>query len=108
MQLDLAHLKRGRMPVAHQIADQALVVLHMLGPCPIADPRRLHDGSIIAHIVDDADKAVVQNRVGAVKMRLHPVADRAQCGARRGALCVDFGDLVRGQRNCLQFLFGLV
>ena len=99
VQLDLAHLERRRMPVAHQVTDQPLVVGHMPGAGTVRDAGGLDDGGIVAHVINDADKAVVQNLMRAVKMRLHPFGNRPQRGARRGALCVDFGDLVGGKRH---------
>ena len=34
-------------------------------------------GGIVAHVVDHPDKAVIQHGMGGIKMRLHPLADRA-------------------------------
>jgi hypothetical protein len=62
MELDLAHLERGRMPMAHQIADQRLVLADLLGAAAIGDAGRLDHRIIVAHIVDDADKAVIEHR----------------------------------------------
>ena len=61
MQLDFAHFERRRMIVAHQVANQALIVSQFLGPCAVRNPGSLNDGLVVSHIVDDADKTVVQN-----------------------------------------------
>jgi hypothetical protein len=68
VELDLAHLERGGVPVAHEVADQALVVLDVLGAGAVGDAGGLDDGGIVAHVVDDADEAVVKHGVGAVEM----------------------------------------
>ena len=78
VELDLAHLEGGRVPVAHQVADQPFVVLHRFRAAPIADAGRLTDRRIVAHIVDDAHKAVVEHGNGLVEMGLHPFGDGAQ------------------------------
>ena len=91
VELDLAHLERGRVPVPHQVADQPLVVRDRLGAAAIADAGRLHDGRVVAHVVDDPDQPVVEHRDGVVQPRLHPFADRAQGGTRRAAILVDLG-----------------
>ena len=99
MQFDLAHLKGRRVPVAHEIADKPLIVLDRFGALAIADPRRLTDRRIVAHIVDNADKPVVQHRVSLIKMCLHPLANGTQRRHRCTAQCLDFGLLVWGQRH---------
>lgn len=99
VELDLAHLERGGVPVAHEVADQALIVLDMFGAGAVGDAGGLHDGGVVAHVVDDADEAVVEDFVGDVEMRLHPFADGAEGGARYGAGGFDFGFLVGGQRH---------
>ncbi len=96
VQLDLAHLERGRVPVAHQVADQPFVVLHRFGAFAVGHARRLTDRGIVAHIVDDADEAVVEHVVGFVKVPFHPFGHRAQRGFGIAAQCVDFGLLVWG------------
>ena len=99
MQLDFAHLEGRRMPVPHQIADQTFVIADMFGARAIGHARGLHDGGVIAHIVDHADKAVIQHLMCAIQMRLHPLGHGAQGGARGGAGCLDFGKLVGGKRH---------
>jgi hypothetical protein len=72
VELDFAHLERGRVPVAHEVADQALVIGDRLGALAIADAGGLRDGAVVAHVVDDADKAVVQNGMRGIEALLHP------------------------------------
>ena len=43
----------------HQIADQTLVVLHRFRAFAVADPRRLTNRSVVAHIVDDPHKPMI-------------------------------------------------
>ena len=97
MQFHLAHLERGRMPVAHQIADQPFVIGHRFGATAIRYPCRLTNRRIIAHVINHPDKSVVQHRDRGVQVPLHPVRHCAQGQAGAGALCGDVGLLVRGQ-----------
>jgi len=83
--------------VPHQVADQALVVLDVLGPGAVADAGGLDDGRVVAHVVDDADEAVVEDGMGAVEMGLHPFADGAEGGAGIGPGGLDLGGLVGGE-----------
>ena len=62
VQLDLAHLEGGRVMVAHQVADQAGVVAGGPGAGAVGDAGGLHDGGVVAHVVDDPDEAVVEDR----------------------------------------------
>ena len=64
VELDLAHLKRRRMAVAHQVIDQPGILVDFFGAAAIGNARRLHDGAIVAHIVDDAHKPVVEHGNG--------------------------------------------
>ena len=100
VQLDLAHLEGRGVPVAHQVVDQAAVVADLLGAAAVGDPRRLHDGGVVAHIVDDADEAVVEHRDRLVEQLLErrhggaprrggswPAAPRSPRSSRRRAPC---------------------
>ena len=91
VELDLAHLEGRRVPVAHEVADQALVIGDGLGALAIADAGGLGDGGVVAHVVDDADEAVIENGVDGVEVLLHPRA----CGA---------AGLVGGGTKLLDFL----
>ncbi len=46
-----------RMP--EEIADESPVFVDFLGARPVRHPRRLHDGSVVAHVIDDPDKPIV-------------------------------------------------
>ncbi len=59
--LDLAHLERRRVTVPHEIVDEAAILADLLGAAAVAHPRGLHDGGIVAHVVDDADEAVIEH-----------------------------------------------
>ena len=69
----------------------------MFGAGAVADAGGLHDGGIVAHVVDNADEAVVENGVGIVEMCLHPFGDGAEGGAREAALGCGLGKLVGGE-----------
>ena len=99
MQLDLAHLERGRMPMPHQIADKPLVILHRFGAFAVRHTRRLANGGIIAHVIDHPHKPMIQHRNGRIKMLLDPRRDRPQSGLGLGAQGIDFGLLINGKRH---------
>ena len=61
VQLDLAHLERCRVIVAQEVPDQAAVLVHLLGAGPVRYPGRLHDGAVVAQVVDDPDEALVEH-----------------------------------------------
>ena len=64
VQLELAHLERRRVSVPHQVADEAAVLVPALGAPAVGRSRRLHDGRVVAHVVDDAHEPVVQHANG--------------------------------------------
>ena len=88
---DLAHLERRRMAMPHQIVDQPLIFADPPSAAAIRNPRRLHDRRIIAHIVDDADKAVIEHRDRLVKDFLQR---RHRYPSRRPGFNTLGGDLV--------------
>ena len=59
--LDFAHLKRRAVPVAHQITDQAAILIRRARAAAIGNARSLHNGGVIAHVIDHPDKAVIQH-----------------------------------------------
>ncbi len=67
MQLQLAHLKRGRVVMPHKVSDQTTVLVHPPGPCPVGDTRGLDDGRVGAHVVDDSHEAIVEYLEGLPK-----------------------------------------
>ena len=85
------------MAVAHQVADQPGIVPRLLGPGAVRDARRLHDGGIVAHVVDDADKTVIEHRYRLIKAFFQPRRDGAARGLRLGAGGLDLGFLLLGQ-----------
>ena len=99
--LDLAHLERRGMAVAHQVADQAGVLGHPPRAAAIRHPRRLHDRRIVAHVVDHPDEAVIQHRNRLEQHRFQR-GDGGACGRRPlGAGGVDLGFLLVGQAHRL-------
>jgi hypothetical protein len=101
VQLDLAHLERRRVPVAHQVADQAGVVARGLRARAVADARGLDDRAIVAHVVDDADEAVVEHRDRLVQERLDARRGGAAGDVLLGMGGVDFGLLFGRQRHII-------
>ena len=67
VELELHHLERRRVPVAGQVADQPAVLVDLLRPLAVADPRGLHDREIgglpdrreSRHHVEERDQAVL-------------------------------------------------
>src|SRR5690606_1064348 len=67
VKLYLAHLEGRGVTVPHQIADETTILLHALGTTAIGNAGRLDDSRIVAHIVDDPDETMIQNRQRAVE-----------------------------------------
>ncbi len=97
VQLDLAHLERGRVPVPHQVPDQPGIVAGLFRPGAIADAGGLHDGGVVAHVIDHADQPVVEDRDRLVQARLQPLGHRTAGGGGCGAGGLDLGLLLFGQ-----------
>ena len=49
------------MPVAHQITDQAAILIRRARATAIGNAGCLHNGGVIAHVIDHPDKAVIQH-----------------------------------------------
>ena len=60
VQLDLAHFKRSCVVVAHQVAYQRPVGGAYLGPPSVGYPGCLHNGPVVAHVIDDSHESVVE------------------------------------------------
>jgi hypothetical protein len=48
--------------MTHEIVNQTLVILNLLGSLAVGDPSSLHDGAIIPHVINHTNEAVIQNR----------------------------------------------
>jgi hypothetical protein len=81
--LDLAHLERRRMAVSHQIVDEPLVLTDLAGAAAVGHAGRLHDRCVVAHVIDDADKSVIENGQRLVKDRF----ERRHSGTTRLMRC---------------------
>ena len=46
----------------HEVADQSTILVHLARAAAVGDARRLHDGRVVAHVVDHAHEAVVEHR----------------------------------------------
>src|SRR5262245_48753298 len=97
MVLDLAHLERRGVAVPHEIVDQPAVLADLLGAAAVAHARGLHDGGIVAHVVDHSDEAVIEHRQDLEQDLLQGGSDRPQRGLRAAARLVDFSLLVGGE-----------
>ena len=85
MQFDFAHFKRRSVAVPHQIIDKPFDLRSLLCSAAVRHARRLNDCRVVAHIVDDADESVIQNRERFVKNILQRGNGRALCLIRRGS-----------------------
>jgi hypothetical protein len=56
MKLEFNHLKRRRVLVAHEIADERAVITHGLGSGTVRHACSLDDGGIIPHRVYESDR----------------------------------------------------
>ena len=54
----------------HQIADEPAILVQLLGPTAVGDAGRLHHGRIVAHVIDDADEAMIEHRQRLEQQRL--------------------------------------
>ena len=92
MILDLAHLKRRGMTMAHEIADKAAVFAQPASATPIRDAGGLYHRRIITHVVDDPNEAVVEDRDGLVedllKRRSNHPPRRLRFRSQRVDLCL--------------------
>ena len=62
VELDLAHLERRGVRVAQQIVDEPGVIAALLGAFSVGDACGLYDRRVVAHVVDDADEAMIEDR----------------------------------------------
>ena len=92
--LDLAHLERRRVAMPHEIVDETAILADLLGAAAVAHPRGLHHGGIVAHVVDDADEAVIEHRQRLVENLLQRRGDGTQGRLGAGPGLVDFSLLV--------------
>ena len=100
MELDLAHLERGRVAVPHQIGDQGLVLGDLLGAAPVGDTSGLHHGTIVAHIIDHTHKTVIEQRSRLIENILKLLDGGAPgLGVLRPGL-IDLGLLFRRHWHC--------
>ena len=95
MVLDLAHFERRGMPVAQEVIDETRVGTKRSRAFAIGDARRLDDGGITAHVVDDPHEPVIENRESLVE-------DFLETGGHDAPRLVGLGPL----RRDLLSLFG--
>jgi len=49
------------MPVPHQVPNEPPIVGDFLRPLAVTHPRRLHDGLIVSHHIDETDEPIVEH-----------------------------------------------
>jgi len=77
--------------MAHEIVDEPAILADLARAAAIGDARRLHDGGIVAHIVDDAHEAMIEHGDRLVENLLERGDGGAARRLRAGALSVDLG-----------------
>lgn len=70
----------------HEVAQNTKAGGQLVGPIPIGGLGSVLDGKIIAHVVDDTAKAVIENRIGMTKDAVHV----GRGGALNGTRGIDF------------------
>ena len=78
----------------HEIANEAAVASLPLAAAAVGDARRLHDGFVVAHVVDHAHEAMVEHRHGLEQQIFECRDRRAPSGMRLCALLGDAGLLL--------------
>ena len=48
------------MSVGHHVADQIAIVADEYRSLAVADPRRPDNGTVVAHVIDKPDEAIIQ------------------------------------------------
>ena len=59
------------MPMTHQITDETAVFTQLPGALTVRDTGGLHDCCIIAHVINDPDEPVIEDRMWNVEDVLH-------------------------------------
>ena len=62
-ELVLHHLKRRRVAMAHEIANQTTIIADRACPLPVGNTSCLDNGSIISHVVDQGNESVSEDGV---------------------------------------------
>ena len=88
--LDVTHLERRGVGVAHQVSNQACVLPGALGAGAVGNAGGLHHGAVAAHVVDDAHEAVIKNRQGLVEDCFEIRNGQAARGGLDGSQVLDF------------------
>ena len=99
VELELAHLERRRVSMAHEVVDQSGVLAHLLGAGAVGHARGLHDRGVVAHVVDHPDEPVVEDRDRLVQERFHRRDGDPARLVRGLALGLDLGPLRLGDRR---------
>ena len=90
VKLDRRHLEGRRMPVPQEVVDQPAILAHLAGAAAVGHARRLHYRRVVAHVVDHAEEAVVEQRHWLEENLLQRRHGRPQ---RRGAVVSRLADL---------------
>src|SRR5208282_5829047 len=62
-ELELDHLERRCVAMAHQVPNETAVIADRFGPLSIRDARRLDNRRVVPHVVHKDDVTVSQDRV---------------------------------------------
>ena len=89
-----------------EIVDQPAVLADLLGSAAVTDAGRLHDRGIVAHVVDDPDKAVIEDGHGLVENLLQRRRNRPKGRLRTGPSLVDFCLLIAGEGHLASSFVG--
>ena len=68
--------------MAHEIAQDTKAGGQFVGPIPVGGLGSVLDRKVIAHVVDDAAEAMIQNRIGMTKDAVHVRGSGALNGTR--------------------------
>ena len=80
--------------MTHEIVDQTAILRDLARAPAVGDAGGLHHRPVVAHIVDDADEAVVEHRNRLIENLLERRHARPARLAQAGAEGVDFGLLL--------------
>ena len=87
VQLDATHLKRRAVTMLEQIMNETSIITQRFCSRAIRDTRRLHNGSIIAHVINNPQKTMIENLKRLTQNRIQQRRRRTrELGGGRGVL----------------------
>jgi len=97
VELDLAHLERRGVLMAHEVVDEARVGADGPRARAIGHARGLDDRMVVAHVVDHPDEPLVEHRHRLIQQRLHGLRDGPMGGCAHVTLGGHLARLVLAQ-----------